>query len=87
MLYETISKSKLTFLVTEIWIVCCNEQEQLKRLMKRNSLNKKDGIIRMKNQLPFKDKVKTVDYILDNSSTFENLYIQINEVIRKTDLY
>ena len=80
-------ESKLTFLVTEIWIVYCNEQEQLKRLMKRNSLNKKDGIIRMKNQLPFKDKVKTADYILDNSSTFENLYIQINEVIRKTDLY
>ena len=74
-------------MVTEIWIVYCNEQEQLKRLMKRNSLNKKDGIIRMKNQLPFKDKVKTADYILDNSSTFENLYIQINEVIRKTDLY
>ena len=80
-------ESKLTFLVTEIWIVYCNEQEQLKRLMKRNSLNKKDGIIRMKNQLPFKDKVKTADCILDNSSTFENLYIQINEVIRKTDLY
>ncbi len=80
-------ESKLTFLVTEIWIVYCNQQEQLKRLINRNSLTRKEGITRIKNQFLFKDKINKADYILDNSSTIRNLYVQINRIMKATNLY
>ncbi|BDA39650.1 dephospho-CoA kinase [Candidatus Atelocyanobacterium thalassae] len=80
-------ESKLTFLITEVWIVYCDQKEQLRRLINRNCLTKNEGIIRIKNQLSFKDKIDKADYVLDNSSTLANLYVQINKIIEETNLY
>ncbi|MDJ0846112.1 dephospho-CoA kinase [Crocosphaera sp.] len=76
-------ESKLTYLVTEIWVVYCSYEEQLQRIMKRNHLTEKEAIARIKSQLPMDEKVKKADVILDNSSTLEALYQQIEQKLNK----
>ncbi len=75
-------ESKLTHLVTEIWVVYCSYQQQLQRLMTRNNLTEKEAIARMKSQLPLKDKIEKADVVLDNSSTLETLYQQIDQALK-----
>ncbi|MDJ0508066.1 MAG: dephospho-CoA kinase [Crocosphaera sp.] len=75
-------ESNLTYLVTEIWIVYCSYEKQMKRLMKRNNLTEKDAIARIKSQLPINEKVKMGDIVLDNSSNLGDLYQQIDEAIK-----
>ncbi len=76
-------ESQLTHLVTEIWVVYCSYEQQLQRLMNRNQLSREEAIARIKSQLPIEDKVNKADVILDNSSTKENLYQQIERIINK----
>ena len=80
-------ESELTFLVTEIWIVYCNKEEQLRRLIDRNSLTRKEGITRIKNQFLLENKINKADYILNNSSTIKSLYVQINKIMQATNLH
>lgn len=75
-------ESNLTYLVTETWVVYCPYEQQLKRLMKRNYLTQEQAIARITSQLPMKEKVKMGDIIIDNSSTLENLYQQIDKAIK-----
>ena len=75
-------ESNLTYLVTETWVVYCPYEQQLKRLMKRNYLTQEQAIARIKSQLPMKEKVKMGDLIIDNSSTLENLYQQIDKATK-----
>ncbi|MDJ0660843.1 MAG: dephospho-CoA kinase [Crocosphaera sp.] len=72
-------ESKLTYLVTEIWVVSCSYEQQLKRIMNRNHLTEKEAIARIKSQLPIEEKVKKADVVIDNSSTLEILYQQIEQ--------
>lgn len=75
-------ESQLTHLVTEIWVVYCSYEQQLQRLMNRNHLSEEEAIARIKSQLPIEDKVKKADVVLDNSSTLEDLYQQIEQIIK-----
>lgn len=76
-------ESQLTHLVTEIWVVYCSYEQQLERLMNRNHLSKEEASARIKSQLPIENKVNRADVVLDNSSTKEELYQQIEEIIKK----
>ncbi len=59
-------------------LVWCEPHLQLERLMKRNSLSRDEALLRISNQLPLIDKVKLVDFCLDNSSDdLELLRVQI----------
>ncbi|MGB5592502.1 MAG: dephospho-CoA kinase [Crocosphaera sp.] len=75
-------ESKLTHLVTETWVVYCSYEQQIQRLMARNSLTEEQAKVRIKSQLPIKEKVKIADIVLDNSSTLEALYKQINDALK-----
>ncbi len=72
-------ESKLTHLVTEIWVVSCSYKQQLQRLMSRNDLTEQEAISRIKSQLPLEEKIQKADLVLDNSSTLEALYQQIEQ--------
>ncbi len=71
-------ESKMTDLVTETWVVACSEDEQIRRLMKRNKLTKNQAIARLKSQLPLAEKIAIADVVLDNSSSLESLYQQVD---------
>ncbi len=74
-------ESNLTHLVREIWVVYCSYEQQLQRLMTRNHLSKEEAIARIKSQLPLAEKIEKADIILDNSSTLDALYQQIEQAL------
>ncbi len=74
-------EAKMTDLVTEIWVVYCAFNQQVERIMARNSLTKTEAIARIKNQLPLKDKIAVADFSLDNSNTIEDLFSQVDRIL------
>ena len=74
-------EANLTDLVTEIWVVACSEQEQIERVMKRDRLSREQAISRINNQLPMAKKIAAADAVLDNSSSLEVLYRQIDRLM------
>jgi dephospho-CoA kinase len=71
-------EANMTDLVTEIWVVYCNETQQIERLMRRDRLSESQAKIRIENQLPLAQKIAAADVVLDNSSSLEFLYQQID---------
>lgn len=69
----------MTDLVTEIWVVSCSPEQQLKRMQERDHLSQEQAGARIKSQLSLTEKVRKADIILDNSeSTPANLLQQID---------
>lgn len=75
-------EAKLTNLVTEIWVVYCDEQEQLARLQKRDNLTLEQAKTRIANQLPLADKIARADVVLDNNLDCNHLFAQIDRVMK-----
>ncbi len=74
-------EAKFEDICTEIWLVKCPKEVQIKRLMKRDNVseNKANKIINL--QLNFEEKLKFSNIILDNSNN-ENRWInKIKELI------
>lgn len=74
LLFET----GITHLTTEIWVVYCSPEQQEKRLIQRNNLTPEQARARINTQLPINEKVALADIVLDNSSTPEILFQQID---------
>lgn len=77
-------EANLTNLVTEIWVVSCLPQQQLRRLMERDHLTLEQASDRINSQFPLQEKVARADIILDNSSTLEELLKQIDLALQTT---
>jgi dephospho-CoA kinase len=71
-------EANMTDLVTEIWVVCCNPEEQLKRIMERDSLSLAAAKARINSQFSLEEKVARADVVLDNYTTLDNLRQQVD---------
>lgn len=71
-------EANMTDLVTEIWVVSCSPEQQLRRMMERDRLSLEEAQARLNSQLPLQDKVARADVVLDNSSTPEALLKQVD---------
>jgi dephospho-CoA kinase len=76
-------EANMTDLVTEIWVVACAIDRQIKRLQERDRLTEVAAIIRIKNQLPLATKIAAADIVLNNDSNLDNLYSQIDIALQK----
>lgn len=74
-------EAEMTDLVTEIWVVSCDYQQQIERLKSRNNLTTKQAITRIKNQLPLAEKIAQADAILDNNGDKKYLFNQIDKLL------
>ena len=74
-------EANLTHLVTEIWVVFCDEATQLARLQKRNNLSLAEAQTRIKNQLPLTKKIPLADVVIDNNQDLASLYQQCDRYI------
>ncbi|WP_027339347.1 dephospho-CoA kinase [Halonatronum saccharophilum] len=63
----------------EILVVWVEEQIQLMRLMKRNSLTYDEAKKRIGSQMNLEDKVKKADYIIENNGDYKDLKNKIFE--------
>jgi dephospho-CoA kinase len=75
-------EANLTHLVSEIWVVFCDYEQQIQRLQQRNLLTQQQAIARIKNQLPLAEKIARADVVLDNSQGLDFLYQQIDLILK-----
>lgn len=66
-------ENNLTELVDEVWLVTTSEHIQINRIMKRDSITKKEAKLRIDSQMTVEEKKKFADKIIDNSVSLEML--------------
>lgn len=71
-------EAQFTDLVTEIWVVYCTKTQQLARLMQRENLTLEAAQARISSQMPLEEKCDRATVVLDNSSTLECLFEQVD---------
>jgi len=71
-------EANMTDLCTEIWVVYCSPSVQLERLMERDGLSCDRAHARINTQLPLDQKCQKADVVLDNSSTLDSVFIQVD---------
>ncbi|MEG4343992.1 dephospho-CoA kinase [Microcoleus sp. A003_D6] len=74
-------EANMTDLCTEIWVVYCSPEVQLERLMQRDGLSCDRAQARINTQLPLAQKCQKADFVLDNSSTLDSLFVQVNAIV------
>jgi len=75
-----IYEAKIDRLMDKIVVVYIDEDEQIKRLIKRNNLSKDEALQRIKSQMPMKEKAETADYVIDNSSSLDETKKQVEKI-------
>jgi dephospho-CoA kinase len=76
-------EAEMMDLVSEVWVVYCDPQQQLSRLMARNHLTQETAQMRIESQMPQREKCDRADVILDNSGSVEALYTQVDRALQK----
>ena len=76
LIYET----KIDRLMDKIIVVYIEEDEQIKRLIKRNNLSKDEALQRIKSQIPMKEKIKKADYVIDNNGKLGKTKEQVEKI-------
>ena len=74
-------EAKFDDLVDKIIVVYVDENTQLTRLMKRNSISKKEALSRIVSQMSPIEKAKLGDYTVNNNLDVINTYEQVNKVL------
>ncbi len=74
-------EANMTDLCTEIWVVYCSPSVQLERLRARDGLSCDRANARINTQLPLDQKCQKADVVLDNSSTLDSVFIQVDAKI------
>ncbi|HEY7347234.1 MAG TPA: dephospho-CoA kinase [Ktedonobacterales bacterium] len=59
------------------WLVICEEEQQLRRLMERSGFSEEEARARLRSQPPTAPKLALVDEVIDNSGTLEATRAQV----------
>lgn len=73
----------LESLCDKIGVVYVDEQTQVKRLMNRNKISSEAARHLMSQQISIEDKKNRGDFIIDNRLMLEDLYIEIERILRE----
>lgn len=66
----------MTDLVTEIWVVHCSLEQQIRRLQARDRLTRQQALARINSQAPLREKVQKADIILENSDSEPKILLE-----------
>ncbi len=77
----TLIENNLHKYMDEVIVIVVNEKIQIKRVMARDSLSKKDALNRINSQMPLKEKLKYATYTIDNSDTLSHTGEQLDNII------
>ncbi|WFD11421.1 dephospho-CoA kinase [Tepidibacter hydrothermalis] len=72
-------EANLLNLVDMVLLVTCNENIQIKRIVKRDNISKEDATLRIRSQMSVEDKKKYADYIIDNSYDQDKLEADVEK--------
>ena len=70
----------------EIWLVYCNKNIQIKRLMERDNISKDQAMKRINSQMPLDEKKKMSSKIINNNKGMEDLKKQVDELLKTDEL-
>ena len=73
-------EAKMQNMFDKIIVVKCDEKEQIKRLLKKKKYSKKEINQIISSQMPFGEKVKEADFVVDNSQSLKDAEKQINSL-------
>lgn len=76
----------LETLCSEVWLVDCDEAEQLRRLMARDGLDAGEAATRMRAQWPLASKRALATAVIDNSRASSDLSSQLSNLIQSRRL-
>ncbi|UNU26500.1 dephospho-CoA kinase [Microcoleus vaginatus] len=79
-------EANMTDLCTDIWVVYCSPEVQLERLMQRDGLSYDRAQARINTQFPLAQKCQQADVILDNSSTLDSLFLQVDVQVSRCEI-
>ncbi len=74
-------EAKWTALSSEIWLIHCDQETQINRLMKRDMLTRTEAKKRISTQWPLNQKKRLSDKVIDNNHDLTNLHKSINELV------
>lgn len=66
-------ESGMEKLCDETWLVYVSEEEQIRRILKRDGLDRAAAKARIDSQMPLEEKMKYADRAVDNSGTVEDM--------------
>jgi dephospho-CoA kinase len=66
-----------------VWVVTCDEREQLRRLVEERGMTEQDARQRIAAQPPQHEKVAVADVVIDNSGTREQTKQQVDDAWQK----
>lgn len=78
LLYEV----HLEYLCDKIMVVYVDEETQIERLMKRNHISRSDALHLMGQQISIEKKKEMADFVIDNRNHYEDLYQEIERVLK-----
>lgn len=76
-------EKKLTNLVDKTLLVWVPKKIQIKRLVNRDEITRKEAIKRISAQMPLNKKKRLSDYIIDNSKPLKNVRCCVREILKK----
>jgi dephospho-CoA kinase len=65
------------------WLVICNEEQELARLMARNQLSEEESRARIRAQPPVASRLRLVDEVIDNSGSLEDTRRQVADAFER----
>ena len=75
-------ENNLEYLCDKIIVVYLNEQEEIKRLMKRDNIDEDYARLIIGNQMSIEEKKMRADIVLDNNQGLDELYQQIETLLK-----
>ena len=72
----------MTDLVSEVWVVHCDPEQQLARLQARDRFSERQLRDRIASQWPLADKLAAANVVLDNTGCRERLLQQVDAAVR-----
>lgn len=66
--------------VDEVWVVYVDEEEQLRRLVERNGIDRETALRRIRAQMPIDEKVKYADVVIDNRGDLASLEARVRQL-------
>lgn len=76
-------EAKFNSNMDKVVVVYCDEDEQLMRLMDRDSLSVQEALSRINSQMSQEEKISMADYVINNSYTIEKLYTEIEKLMKE----
>jgi dephospho-CoA kinase len=78
-------EAHLTRMVDKILVVACAPSIQIRRLRKRNGLSRAQALARIRSQLPMAYKKARADFVINNSSTLQQLHKHVRSILNQLD--